>query len=466
MGEQTGRVQLPDIIAELAFEDSGTAVRNLAERVKLALDLLNNSIDAGGGGIYYNFLSYGGVADGVTDNSTALNALITTVTAAGGGTIYFPEGNYAFTGTITTTDFSNITFLGDGVSSTLTLLAGVADWFVLAAGCTLNNLRLDRGAFSTRFVVINTAGGGNNLYARYLLNCTFIGTSTTIGIDFTNLDLSGFGTVIHNCRFNFPATYIIQWRNVADMTAGRYIISNCLYNNSSSINLAGSFGVIIIGCHGGNPAFVVGGGLCKRATIVGNRFDGTGTLSFTADQTVLASNVFTGLGTLQVNSTCTNIEIASNSYPAATTINVNCFSASNNSIFFPRRSYGVTILNPGGFTLGDGQVQGFVEWLGQHVSVQIGLQWGTTTFAAIPAAGFIFSLPTNNGVSSPFGSVFPIGTGMAFNGNAFGLYAYCTPSGVNALVGNMNNNNVTTPLDPIVPVNTNRYQFNLHYPWA
>jgi hypothetical protein len=42
----------------------------------------------------YNVFDYGLVADGSTDNSSAMNALVTVVTNAGGGIIYFPPGRY------------------------------------------------------------------------------------------------------------------------------------------------------------------------------------------------------------------------------------------------------------------------------------------------------------------------------------------------------------------------------------
>lgn len=78
---------------------------------------------------YYNVLDHGLVADaGVTDNRTALNTLITTVIAAGGGTIYFPAGHYHFglgpptTATVVLSNQGEIKLrlLGDGRASLLT----------------------------------------------------------------------------------------------------------------------------------------------------------------------------------------------------------------------------------------------------------------------------------------------------------------------------------------------------------
>src|SRR5690242_21493400 len=72
----------------------------------------------------YNVLSNGLVADDSTDNTSALNTLIGTVHAAGGGEIYFPAGNYRFlkdsnNKTILVTGRKNIVFSGDGKASRL-----------------------------------------------------------------------------------------------------------------------------------------------------------------------------------------------------------------------------------------------------------------------------------------------------------------------------------------------------------
>ena len=76
---------------------------------------------------WYNVLSHGLVADGVTDNKVAMATLITTVLAAGGGTIYFPTGTYYFSVTpgagsiqFTTLGVIKLRFLGDGKTSKLT----------------------------------------------------------------------------------------------------------------------------------------------------------------------------------------------------------------------------------------------------------------------------------------------------------------------------------------------------------
>lgn len=58
------------------------------------ISLLSVSLYAQDTTVVYNVTDYGLVSDGATNNQTALTTLISTVNAAGGGKIYFPNGTY------------------------------------------------------------------------------------------------------------------------------------------------------------------------------------------------------------------------------------------------------------------------------------------------------------------------------------------------------------------------------------
>lgn len=68
-------------------------------------------------GLYYNAKTYGVVGDGSTDDAAAINSLISTVSTAGGGTIYFPQGNYKVNSTISNQG-DYITLMGDNYGNT------------------------------------------------------------------------------------------------------------------------------------------------------------------------------------------------------------------------------------------------------------------------------------------------------------------------------------------------------------
>lgn len=468
MGEQAGTIRLPDIFGELD-QNEDPKVWRLAERIKIALDLLNSVQAVSGGGIYYNFLSFGGIADGVTNNTPALNTLITTVTAAGGGVIYFPEGVYGLAATVISPDDCKITFLGDGQSSILSAInVAASPMFNIGRSTVVRDLNVDGAALIVSPLILIDSGNSVGLQqARYILNVLFTNTSATgiTAIRFGNTQtFTGYGSIIHNCRFDLPINAVISQRFGADTIDNRRIFSGITANASSYIDLVGMNGVTIVGCDMRVPRM----NSATNATnivIAGNKLFHNGTWDVRAAKTSIIGNTLVGANDTALHATCVDLAFGPNSVDGGATITVNCFSASNNSVFFPRRGYEVTNTPGGGFTLGDGQLFGTVQWLGAFVSVQIGLQWGTTTTQAIPAAGFNFTLPTINGVNSLFGSVSPVGTGIAVGGGSFGLYGYCTPGGNRMLSGNCFDDSITTALAPIVPVSTNRYLYNLHYSW-
>jgi hypothetical protein len=85
----------------------------------------------------YNVKTFGAIGDGVTNDNAAIQAAIDAAVAAGGGTIYFPPGNYAIyripgdLGTFQLFDVTDLTFLGDGYASTIQMLgdAALQTWY-------------------------------------------------------------------------------------------------------------------------------------------------------------------------------------------------------------------------------------------------------------------------------------------------------------------------------------------------
>lgn len=70
------------------------------------------------GGEIFNVKSYGAIGDGATDDTTAIQAAIDAVSAAG-GTVWFPEGTYVITSTLTI-GISKTRLAGPGVISVTT----------------------------------------------------------------------------------------------------------------------------------------------------------------------------------------------------------------------------------------------------------------------------------------------------------------------------------------------------------
>ena len=89
--------------------------------------------------VYYNAQSYGVMGDGVTDDAPALNALVTAVHDAGGGTIWLPKGVYMLDAPILWQ--SNVSLVGEGVGLAILKTrqaAGVGEGFAAIRGLTFS----------------------------------------------------------------------------------------------------------------------------------------------------------------------------------------------------------------------------------------------------------------------------------------------------------------------------------------
>lgn len=71
--------------------------------------------------LFFNVLDYGATGNGTTNDSTALQAAVDAAKTAGGGTVFFPEGTYLGTFTISST--SGIQIVGSGWNSIIKIPA-------------------------------------------------------------------------------------------------------------------------------------------------------------------------------------------------------------------------------------------------------------------------------------------------------------------------------------------------------
>jgi hypothetical protein len=95
-------------------------------------------------GAVYNALDYG-ISTSSADNASAISALITTVSSAGGGTIYFPTGIYNIRSAVDLKE--NVTLRGNGKSSVIKATATGGYHMFNAASVAVNNVVFDGLAF-------------------------------------------------------------------------------------------------------------------------------------------------------------------------------------------------------------------------------------------------------------------------------------------------------------------------------
>jgi hypothetical protein len=130
-------------------------------------------------------------------NTAAINALITTVNAAGGGTIYFPRGTYRFavdnadtSATIKLSSVNNIRFLGDGAGSKLLWDGALSD--------SGHFFRVDRGCkhitFDSLYIAEGTGSKVDPIELHHLIALTANLNSATITYNIEHIK-------VLNCRF-------------------------------------------------------------------------------------------------------------------------------------------------------------------------------------------------------------------------------------------------------------------------
>ena len=80
----------------------------------------------------FSVVDYGAVGDGATADNTAVAAALSALTTAGGGTLYFPEGDYVLTAKLTATLYSALDNSQGGIT-------------IRGAGPMVTSIRLQSG---------------------------------------------------------------------------------------------------------------------------------------------------------------------------------------------------------------------------------------------------------------------------------------------------------------------------------
>lgn len=226
---------------------------------------------------------YAPVGDGVADDSAAIQAAIDAMSAAGGGTVLFPQGTYGVGVTVTIP--SNVRLLGSGVGvSTIKALAALAitdPMLANVSGDTGAGVRVDTNITLEHL----TFDGSGRTYPAWDQNTdppTYGGLSQANARGYLVRFYSAINTRVLSCEFKGHQSLVLAMcGGLNELVQGCTFsgngkvddISPCIYGNASFPNSTPAVNLRVVGnsfynCNRGGVRFAVGSG-----TVVGNTFD-------------------------------------------------------------------------------------------------------------------------------------------------------------------------------------------------
>src|SRR5215469_2267908 len=207
---------LAQILTEIStnLPDNTTGLINPAIMRTTLSDMATFSNSVGAASNTFNVKNFGAVGNGSTDDSAAIDSAITAVTAAGGGILFFPPGNFLMS-TNTLIPPSNCIVQGSGIGAT-----------------TITNTCVTGGKVTTLTVVMTMTGGTNastwtSTNTTYPINAPTLGASTVTTTTAANAGNFSAGNIImvsgdtHGSAFWFPSWYT----TVVSAVAGTGVIT-------------------------------------------------------------------------------------------------------------------------------------------------------------------------------------------------------------------------------------------------
>lgn len=152
---------------------------------------------------YTNVKLYGAKGDGTTDDTTAIQAAITAVQNAGGGTVIFPEGTYKITSTLIISA-DNIELIGSGWNAQLLAASPLASYMLQVQG---------------------PGGAGNFRYGIRIAHLFFNGNSVA---SVNGLDLiSTYAALIDHVRMRFIPGISIHMDGISGAFGAYNYVRDC-----------------------------------------------------------------------------------------------------------------------------------------------------------------------------------------------------------------------------------------------
>ncbi|MEZ0226303.1 MAG: Ig-like domain-containing protein [Alphaproteobacteria bacterium] len=200
----------------------------------------------------YDVRDYGALGDGVTNDTSAIQAAVNAARDAGGGEVYIPTGTYIVTGNPTNPSagcimlYNNVTVYGDGMGETTVKLQD--GWSTKITGI----FRTQYGVENHDIGMHDLSIDGNRATATNKVDGFFCGvapgqtgTDTNITLDKVEImNCSGYGFDPHERTTNMTISNCVAHGNGLDGFTLDYLINSNIVNNLSYGNDRHGFNIV------------------------------------------------------------------------------------------------------------------------------------------------------------------------------------------------------------------------------
>jgi hypothetical protein len=331
-------------------------------------------------GRIFNALNYGVAADGVTDDSTALqNAL----TAATGAALYIPAGTYMCSG-LTVSDDTKV--YGDGAATVLKKNANGDVFSSVGARSTLHSFKIvgQGGIYTGRGAVVEDASPTITTDWWRRFDGLIIDRTESYCIEFVGSRSGYLSEIIGGTMTTYNGAVAAVKFPDSDTNGNRRMIGVMTFD-TPIVHLGGCDNACIMGCEGKAPIYT---STTKKARVIGNRIASGAGIVLNGTQNVFTNNICAD-STLELASGLYESEVSGNVFTGLTLID-NSPDGAGNWLDLPRQYYiPAWTTTPGTPDIGSGSYSASYLYAGDTVKVHIHLTIAANTNVGSGA----FSLP-------------------------------------------------------------------------
>lgn len=237
----------------------------------------------------FNVLDYGAAGDGVADDTAEIQAAIDAAEAAGGGTVYFPEGTYAISAPVTV-DSNYVRLMGEGYSSRIVgsntgsqIYVNTVTFFYISDLYISGN-----GTYSANKGCINVESS-----TQVLIERCFCTASSRMGIRIN--DCSKVTIMNNRCFANYHNGIMVRGTSYDISVRGNTCYDNVTAATSCGIGLYGATGCVIADniCYGNALHGISFEASADRNVVIGNNIydnDASGISLHTSGSNLIVDN--------------------------------------------------------------------------------------------------------------------------------------------------------------------------------